>query len=126
MHEISLARGILEIIQQHVLEDDLPRVRSVTVRIGKVSGVVPESLEFAYQALVSDTALSSSSLRWELVPFQIHCNRCLETTQNDSGIAVCENCWSSDTTILSGNELDVMNIELVNPVEESQHEYHND
>jgi hydrogenase nickel incorporation protein HypA/HybF len=118
MHELSLAKGIIEIIQQNIPAAELLKVRLVTVRIGAMSGVVPESLEFSYQSLTAETQLANSLLRFDRIPFRIQCNRCQAETENDNGIAVCEQCWSSDTTILSGNELDVVTIELADPAKE--------
>lgn len=117
MHELSLAKGIIEIIHQSIPEPDLPNVRRVTVRVGALSGVVPESLEFSYQSLTAETPLANSSLHFNLIPFRIRCNRCRTEVEKEDGVTVCEECWSIDTTVLSGHELDVMTIELVKPVE---------
>jgi hydrogenase nickel incorporation protein HypA/HybF len=120
MHELSLAQSIVEIVQQHVPRATLPNVRSVGVRVGVASGVVPESLAFAYQSLVSESQLAGSQLCCEIIPFRIRCNHCLAITESDKGFAVCEQCESGDTTILSGAELDVLTIELADPGVEPQ------
>ncbi len=119
MHELSIAKGIIEIVEQNVPSDDLPCVRSVSVRVGAVSGVVPESLAFGYRALVDGTPLANSVLHVERVPFRFQCRQCSAITENESGVAVCEKCWSTETTVLSGIELDVVQIKLKSVIEKT-------
>jgi hydrogenase nickel incorporation protein HypA/HybF len=55
MHELSIAQGILDIVREHVPEGQSAGVRTIEVRVGRMSGVVPESLEFCFEALVLDS-----------------------------------------------------------------------
>ena len=115
MHELSVAQSIVEIIEQHVPPSDWERVRAVRLKIGTAAGIVPESLEFSFQAITADTALRHARLNIESIPFRIHCNSCDTTTENDAGWAVCLHCGSADTKILSGSELDISEIEVTEP-----------
>ena len=55
MHELGIAQNILEIVQQSVTKEQAPAVRWIRIRVGQLSGVVPDSLEFCFQAIVSET-----------------------------------------------------------------------
>lgn len=120
MHELSIAGGILDIVREHVPQDRHSAVRGVRVRVGSLSGVVPESLEFSFAAIVADTPLQHASLVIEHVPVRVRCNRCRCEFGAELPIFVCPQCTSADTTLLHGNELHVVEIELVDePVEAS-------
>ena len=112
MHELSIARSVLEIVRQTIPENDWKDVQTVRLKIGDVSGVVPESLDFSFSAIASDTPFVNAKLEIERVPFSLHCNKCGRQSTNYSGLIVCQYCTSMDTTILSGTELLVSEIEL--------------
>jgi hydrogenase nickel incorporation protein HypA/HybF len=112
MHELSIAQNIIEIVHQSVPADELPDVRAVRLRIGTFAGVVPESLEFSFTALVAGTALGNASVEIDHVPFVIQCNTCRQSFSNEYGFVVCPDCGGVDTKVLSGTELQVVEIEL--------------
>jgi hydrogenase nickel incorporation protein HypA/HybF len=115
MHELSVAQNIVEIIQQHVPESEWERVAAVRLKIGAVAGIVPESLEFSFQAITTESLLSHARLEIEFVPFRIHCHACNTTLENEAGFMLCSTCGSTDTKILSGSELYITEIEITEP-----------
>jgi hydrogenase nickel incorporation protein HypA/HybF len=119
MHELSVAQSIVEIIQQHVPQSEWQRVAAVRCKIGASAGVVPDSLMFSFQALTAESFLNHAKLEIELVPFRIHCLSCGVTGENEAGWALCSQCGSTKTTILSGSEMQLTEIELSEPVEHS-------
>ena len=112
MHELSVAQSIIEIIQQHVPTSELSRVAAVRLTIGATAGVVPESLEFSFQALTAESLLGHARLEIETIPFRIYCNTCKTTTEDNSGFVVCGTCGSADTKIISGLEMQINEIEI--------------
>jgi len=112
MHELSIAQNILEIVKLNVPSNELSEVKSVKLRIGEFGGVVPESLEFCFQAITSGTELEGSVLDIERIPFVVECKSCGETSTNNYGISVCQKCKGIDTKIISGMEMQVVEIEL--------------
>ena len=112
MHELSLAQNIVSVIHEYVPEDRRSQVETVTVKVGDQAGVVADSLEFCFSAIIAGTPLSAARLSIEHVPFVIACNACNATSSNDAGIMLCDQCGSTETKILSGTELQVKEIEL--------------
>lgn len=112
MHELSIAESIVDTVRQYVAHDRLGDVLTVRVKVGAISGVVPDSLEFSYQAITADTPLARSILALELVPFVVRCLECSQEFVNDSGITVCPICSSSNTAIISGRELQMIDIDV--------------
>ncbi len=112
MHELSIAQSIYDIVQQSVPLEELRSVRAVRMKVGMLSGVVPDSLGFCFSAITSETALSRASLSIESVPFRVQCNACEHEFTNDIGFVVCPECGGVETKVLSGRELQVTEIEL--------------
>lgn len=112
MHELSIAAGILEIIHEHVPEDQRTAVRAVRVRVGKLSGVVPESLAFSFTALIAGTPLEQARLVIEDVPIRVHCDECGNEFTTEAYLFPCPACGGAATKMLSGDELHVADIAL--------------
>lgn len=112
MHELSVADSIVDIIKQNVSKEQLSSVRSVFLKVGTFSGIVSDSLEFAYQAITASTDLERSALVIERIPFVVRCKTCNEDSEGEEGISICSLCGSIDTTIISGKELQIKEIEL--------------
>ncbi|HET6272605.1 MAG TPA: hydrogenase maturation nickel metallochaperone HypA [Bacteroidota bacterium] len=111
MHEMSIAESIIEIVQQHLPKDEGCKVRSVTLRVGALAGVVPESLEFCFTALTTDTPLEGARLTIGRVPLTVTCRACSVTSEIDLESFVCPACKNSNIEVLSGMELQVTEIE---------------
>jgi hydrogenase nickel incorporation protein HypA/HybF len=120
MHELSIAENIVEIIHQYVPSTDRKRVRAVFTSVGEQSGVVADSLDFSFQAIIASTELERSHLEIETVPFIVRCSVCNAENRMEMGSRQCPNCGSLMTAVLSGMELTVREIELEDETEEVQ------
>lgn len=120
MHELSIAQNIVEIVRARIPEEDLSNVRTLSVRIGVMAGVVPDSLEFCFSAIVGDTPIKNVRLEIESVPYAIHCTTCDRQTVLEYGMAICPSCGSPHTNVISGTELDLVEIVLEEPFPESR------
>lgn len=112
MHELSIAQDILIIIRQNVPQEELSNIENIKVKIGDMSGVVAESLAFCFQAITSETELAQAKMVIEKIPFVLKCNSCGNESTNEFGIRVCPDCRSTDTTVKSGLEMQVTEVEL--------------
>ncbi len=68
MHELSIAMSILDSLEDEVTERGYDGVEAVHVRIGQLSGVVPEALQSAYEMAAEQTPFARSRLVIEVVP----------------------------------------------------------
>ncbi len=112
MHELSIAQSILEIVQQHLPADGTPSVRTVSMKVGELSGVVTESLEFCFQAITAGTPLEGARLAIERLPVRARCRACASVFPVEESVFRCGSCGSDDLEIISGRELQVTEIEL--------------
>ena len=112
MHEFVIAQGILEIINQETLPYGEVSVINVKVRIGTLSGIMPDSLTFAFTALSNGTVADGAQLLIEEVPLRITCNKCGKTSITDNPFMICPVCKCSDVWMASGRELNVIGLEI--------------
>lgn len=112
MHELSIAQSIVDIIGQYVPEDQLADVRLIKVRIGRMAGVVADSLDFCFGAIVDSTSLSQARLDIEETPLRSKCAACSRTFAVEGAAFVCPACGSGEVNIISGTELQIAEIEL--------------
>lgn len=113
MHELSIAQSIVELVRANVPAADVQSVKSVKIRVGKMSGVVADSLEFCFTAITQETPLQGAGLDIERVPFVMKCRSCGTLFESEAGIVLCPTCGAVDTEVLSGTELQVVEIEVL-------------
>ena len=114
MHEMGIALQILEIATASLPADlGEARVAAVNLKIGKLAAVVPESLRFCFDVAIKDTPLAGASLVIEEIPVVARCNDCDAQWTIDNPVFVCKNCQSGSLEILSGRELDIESIEVM-------------
>lgn len=112
MHELSLAQSILNIVNEHVPPSRIAAVRRVRVDIGRLSGVVADSLDFCFTALVAETSLQHARLELNTIPLRLSCADCQDTFESAGDVFRCPSCNGSQITVVSGMELGVAEIEL--------------
>ncbi len=116
MHELSVAQRIVEIAEEQALKSGLARVTSIKVRIGGLTTVVPEALNFCFGFATEDTLAAGAELVIEEVPAEAKCNSCGKVFPvTDAYFLICPSCSSPDTTLLRGQELDLLSIEGETP-----------
>jgi hydrogenase nickel incorporation protein HypA/HybF len=112
VHELSIAQNIVDIVHQYVPENDCRTVKAVKIQVGTMAGIVADSLEFCFSAINAGTLLAGAALEIERVPFTIECSSCNEISTNDAGTLQCPACGGMETRVLSGTEMNVLEIEL--------------
>jgi hydrogenase nickel incorporation protein HypA/HybF len=112
MHELSIAQNILEIVAEHIPAGTTSQVKSVRIKVGDGAGIVSDSLEFCFNAIIAETPMQGAVLEIEPVPFVVKCNSCGKISTNENGMFLCLFCGVNNVTMVSGNELQVSAIEL--------------
>lgn len=112
MHELSICASIAEIVRRHAAGR---RVLSVSVRLGQLRQVVPETLEFCWNAVSSDAPLSGAALEIEFVPGVIECGECGERSALADPFPRCPACGGVAVSVVSGEEFYVDSIDVADP-----------
>lgn len=112
MHEMSVAMSVAQIAVERAREEGAERVLSVTVEVGELSGIMPEALEFCYEAAVRGGLAEGSGLVVKRIPALALCGECGETFAPDERIFVCPKCEGFTAELKTGEELAVIEIEV--------------
>jgi hydrogenase nickel incorporation protein HypA/HybF len=113
MHEASIAQAILDTVEDHCRAAGIESaVSRVHVRIGALSAVVPDSLEFTFSVMKAETRCSDASLEWEEVPLVVTCQECGASTNLDGPVFVCGSCGAHNVKIASGRELELTSFDV--------------
>jgi hydrogenase nickel incorporation protein HypA/HybF len=112
MHELSIANAIVDAVTQEIQRRNLPPVQTIVVRIGVLSGVVPEALQFGFEAITSGTPLAKTKLQIEQVPLQGKCRDCDHEFTVEDFVFACPLCQSGQIKVTRGDELDIAYLEV--------------
>ncbi len=114
MHEMGIAIQIVEIATASIpaeLKNVL--VERVNLKVGKLAAVVPESLRFCFQIAAQDTLLRNAELNIEEIQVVVRCKECRAQDTISDPVFRCQHCNSSFVEIISGRELDITSIEII-------------
>ena len=107
MHELSVAKEIIAIVEDEMAQRKLRRIDTVSVRIGALTGVNAEALTFGFIASVAETLLEGAQLVIEEVPVICRCCACGKRFETEGFVFICPACGSIDTEVVQGEELDI-------------------
>ncbi|HEY5524339.1 MAG TPA: hydrogenase maturation nickel metallochaperone HypA [Clostridium sp.] len=111
MHEVSIIENVIEIVSEKAIENEFTKVNKVSLKIGELSGVMPESLNFAFKSCIIGTMLEGSILEIEKVKAVAECKDCKQVFPIDHFNKLCPCCNKFCSSIIAGYELYVNTIE---------------
>jgi hydrogenase nickel incorporation protein HypA/HybF len=110
MHEYSVARALLERALVEARQRGASRVCRLSVRIGELSGVLPELLATAYALAREGTLCHDAPLEILPAPARWRCRGCGEAPA-PGGVLRCPAC-GGELALASGDELLLERIEM--------------
>lgn len=113
MHELSIAMGLIEEIEETAARDGITTVHAVQLRVGALSGIAPDALRFSWELASAGTVAENSTLEIEDVALAVHCDRCGEEREPGAAAGlVCPVCGTVCPTIVRGRELQLVALEV--------------
>ena len=112
MHEMSIAVYIIEICERELQKSKAQKIEKVNLVVGKLSGIVVESLDFALKVSKSKGPLSAAEIVIEETPGLMKCLSCGTEFESDDHFTTCPVCKDYKYEILSGKELLVKSLTL--------------
>jgi hydrogenase nickel incorporation protein HypA/HybF len=109
MHELSIASAVVNTACKHA---EGRMVTEVTMRVGRLRQVVPESLRFYFEIVARDSECEGARLVLEEVELRLRCADCGIGWEADAPVFVCAKCGSSLVSVEAGDELEVEYIEV--------------
>ncbi len=118
VHELSICQGIIDVAVAALTNGgaSVPRVSTVTVRVGRLTGVVPDFLRQYFDLLIPGTPLAGADLLIEEVPIRGRCADCLAEFTIDTLSFTCPCCGSGLVELLTGRELQVVSLDTAEEV----------
>jgi hydrogenase nickel incorporation protein HypA/HybF len=90
MHEAGIAATILQIAEQEARGRP---IRAIGIRVGELSGVMPDALLFAFEALKNGTSAAEGLLEIERVPVAAWCDNCQVESEPEGDLVLwCPVC----------------------------------
>lgn len=113
MHEVSIAQGLLDIAIENCEKEGYKGIESIKVKIGRASGVMPDALLFAFEAMKIGTVAEKACLNIDVVPVSGFCNNCESNfTVEEAYVLSCPKCGNISFRLETGRELNVYEMEV--------------
>lgn len=88
------------------------RIHRIMMRVGALSGAVPETLEFAFDIVAKDTIAEGATLEIEKVPLACYCSTCAQEFEPGDLVCECPRCGRASADIRRGRELQLTSLEV--------------
>ncbi|MBD3391804.1 MAG: hydrogenase maturation nickel metallochaperone HypA [Chitinivibrionales bacterium] len=111
VHEFSIVESILDTLGELAGKNRLARITSVTLTIGRLRQVVPETLRFAFEAASKDTVAHGARLELEFVDIRARCTTCGAKFRVENNYYICGTCNGTSVELTSGDELIIQSVE---------------
>ena len=105
MHEMSLAEGVLQLIEDSAKTQSFSRVKTVWLEIGQLAGVEVEAMKFCFESVVNDSIAQGAQLVVIEIPGQAWCLHCAEVVNVRVLYDACPKCGSHQVQVTGGNEM---------------------
>lgn len=119
MHELSVCSALMDQVERIARQHRAVRVDRIVLRIGPLSGIEASLLEHAYPVAAAGTLAEHAELVIEPLPVRVRCTRCGAETEAKPNRLICGACGDYRTRLVSGDEMLLASLELIEPSEET-------
>lgn len=112
MHELTLAKALVEMASDYAARNGAPRVKRISVRLGVLAGIM-RSLYFCFEPASRGTRCEGAVLDIEEVPLTVQCTACNEI-KTPKGLYNfrCPTCGRPTPKVVTGREMQLVALEL--------------
>ena len=112
MHELSIARSLIAIVERAARDEGFERVLEIRLKMGEFSGLVPDCLREFFPIAAEGTPAEGSVLVMETIPAAFRCLDCGYEGPADRKNACCPACRSTALRMTRGREFYVENLKV--------------
>ncbi|MDT7708513.1 MAG: hydrogenase nickel incorporation protein HypA/HybF [Pseudonocardiales bacterium] len=109
MHELSITQSIVTTVTERMHERPVRRIR---LEVGRLSGLVPDSVRFCFELVAAGTTCEGAVLEIDEPPGRAECRSCGSAFETDDVLPLCA-CGSADVDVRGGSELRIREVEVV-------------
>lgn len=113
MHEMSLAQGILDLVEQSAQREGFVRVQQLHLEVGALAGVEISALQFALDTMSQSGVLHGAQMVIDTPPAQAWCMQCSQTVEIIERGQACPRCGSYQIQATTGTELRVVDMVVI-------------
>jgi hydrogenase nickel incorporation protein HypA/HybF len=118
MHELSIAMSLIDAACEEAERLGNIQVEALHLRLGALSGVVREALEFSFELAAEGTAIAGARLDVEEVPVVVFCPACRVERELPSLQSFrCPVCGTETPDVVRGRELELVSMEVTDETE---------
>ena len=112
MHELGIMQSALEMAEERARAAGGKQIHRIRLRVGALSGVVPEALRFAYEGLRIETLASEAELEIEEIQAVCWCEACETEFMARDRQFECPRCHQQTGQLRRGTELELTSREI--------------
>ncbi len=112
MHEMSLAEGMLGIVEESARANDARRVTAVWLEIGTLAQIEREALCFCFDAVTRGSLAEGARLEIVDVPGAAWCMPCAARVDIAAIGDACPRCGSYQLQVVAGNDMRIREIAI--------------
>ncbi|HEY0448632.1 hydrogenase maturation nickel metallochaperone HypA [Actinophytocola sp.] len=109
MHEMSITQSIVDAVAEKLGDAEVTAVR---LEVGKLSGVVVDSIRFCFDLVTEGTTLQGARLVVDEPAGQARCRECATEFEVADPIVLCPACDGSNVDVRSGRDLRIVSVEV--------------
>ncbi len=111
MHELALAEGVLQIVEEAARREGLQRIRSVWLEIGQLSSVEPDAMRFCFDAVARDSVAEGARLEIIATAGAAWCRDCSQPVALAALGDACPDCGGYRLRVTAGAGMRVKELE---------------
>ncbi|MCW8883917.1 MAG: hydrogenase maturation nickel metallochaperone HypA [Motiliproteus sp.] len=112
MHEMSLAEGVIQVLEDNAKTQGFSRVDKVWLEIGLLSQVEVEAMRFCFEAVCRGTLAEGCELEIIESAGQGWCHQCCQQFDYNARFDPCPLCGGYQVEVVGGNEMRVKELEV--------------
>lgn len=112
MHEFSIMQSTLDAATEKTRAAGGTQIHRLKVRVGRLSGVVPEALQFAFVGLRAESIAGDAELVIEEVPVICWCGDCGQEFETPDLKYECPRCHQPSGDLRRGREMELASLEI--------------
>jgi hydrogenase nickel incorporation protein HypA/HybF len=112
MHELAITENLVKIALSKAEEIGTSRIKGINLKIGKLTGYVPEAVEMNFRLITPGTKAEGAVLNIEWVPLTCRCRECSEEYVSEELDLTCPRCGKLAGQIIDGREMFIDSMEV--------------
>lgn len=112
MHEMSIAEGIVQVLEEQAAVKNYKKVKKVWLEIGQMAGIELESLRFCFGAVTNGTLAENAALEIIETKGEAWCMKCAKTVSVRQRFDACPDCGSYQLQVTGGEEMKIKELEV--------------